>query len=239
VVNVSHVSYFTGQRIDLAALSAMVRRSNALLVVDATHSCGVVPVDAAFTDVLVSSCYKWLLGVHGTAVFYCNGERLGNLRPPFLGWNSARALPSWQAPTEFELPDGADRFLPGNPGFISLYILENALQRLLDVGIDAIAAHVLELSGRVLEGLSALGLSVMTPVDASERAGNVAFLAGDVDATTATLEQRGIRVWGGYGGVDRVRVSTHLFNSPDDVARLLDAMRGSQASAERNSGRPQ
>ena len=62
VVLMSHVSMFTGQRISLTALSALVRSSNAKLVLDATHAAGVVEVDAGLADIVVSSCYKWMLG---------------------------------------------------------------------------------------------------------------------------------------------------------------------------------
>lgn len=60
VVAMSYVSYFTGQRQDLRALSALVRQSNAIFLLDATHAAGVVPVEASYADIMVSSCYKWL-----------------------------------------------------------------------------------------------------------------------------------------------------------------------------------
>jgi len=53
VVCISHVSMFTGQRIDLESLSRLVRSSNALLLLDATHAAGVVPVDASLADIMV------------------------------------------------------------------------------------------------------------------------------------------------------------------------------------------
>lgn len=64
VVAVSQVSYFTGQRLPLEDLSKIVRASNALLLVDATHAAGVVPVQANQADILVTSCYKWLLSLY-------------------------------------------------------------------------------------------------------------------------------------------------------------------------------
>ncbi len=65
---------FIGQRMDIARISRLVRESNALFLVDATHATGVVPVDASHADIMVSSCYRWLLGVHGCAVFYWNRD---------------------------------------------------------------------------------------------------------------------------------------------------------------------
>lgn len=121
VVAISHVSMFTGQRMDLPELSKLVHASNAILLVDATHAAGVVEVPAVYADIVVTSCYKWLMGVHGTAVFYWNRERLPDLQPPFIGWHSAAKKAGWLNPTEYTLYNNANRFIPGNPGFISIY----------------------------------------------------------------------------------------------------------------------
>lgn len=225
VVDISHVSYFTGQRLPLAQLSELVRARGALLVVDATHAAGAVPVQAGYADILVSSCYKWLLGVHGTAIFYWNQARLPDLEPPFLGWHSGLTVPDPQAPTDYSLKPGADRFVPDNPSFISLYILENALDQLLKIGISTIEAHVLALSGRVWEGLQQQGWELLTPHEPERRAGNVCFTAPNLEAITHSLAERGILVWGSYGRVGRIRVSTHLYNTEEDVERFLAAMR--------------
>jgi cysteine desulfurase/selenocysteine lyase len=224
VLAISQVSYFTGQRLSLAALSKLARDNQALLVVDATHSAGVVQVEASLADILVTSCYKWLLGVHGVAIFYWNRRRLPDLEPPFLGWNSGVTIPSWRTPTEVTLRPDADRFLPGNPSFISIYVLDNALELILKVGVPAIGEHALALSGQVWEGLAAGGWEMMTPGGDENRAGNVCFIAPDVDRITAALAQRGILVWGSYAGVNRVRVSTHLYNDSTDVERFLSAL---------------
>ena len=224
VVNVSLVSYFTGQRLPLKALSELVRSSNALLLVDATHAAGSIDVEASYADILLSSCYKWLLGVHGTAVFYWNRDRLPNLMPPFVGWNTSATLSGWQDPTAFTPRPDADRFIPGNPSFISLYILENALDHILAVGADAIEAHNVHLSGLVHDGVAKTGWELMTPAAAAERAGNVCFMVPDIAGFMARLEAQGVMVWGGYGGINRIRVSTHLYNTEEDVARFLAAL---------------
>lgn len=83
VVAMSQVSMFTGQHMDVAMLSKSIRDAGAIFLMDATHAAGVVPVDANHADIMVSSCYKWMLGTHGTAVFYYNRERMASLSPPF------------------------------------------------------------------------------------------------------------------------------------------------------------
>ncbi len=85
LVVVSEVSYFTGQRFPIQRLSEIVRATDALLCVDATHAAGAVTVNAEYADVLVASCYKWMLATHGVALFYWNRNRLPDLQVPFLG----------------------------------------------------------------------------------------------------------------------------------------------------------
>jgi selenocysteine lyase/cysteine desulfurase len=224
VVAVSYVNYFTGQRIALKDLSALVRSSNAILSLDATHAAGVVPVEARYADIVVSSCYKWLMGVHGVGIFYWNRERLPDLEPPFVGWHTPAMLTGWHDPASFIPRADAGRFEPGNESFISVYILDNALDCLAEIGMPAIEAHVLRLSGRVWEGLHDMGWEMMTPRSREERAGNVCFMAEDIGGITRALEARGIYIWGSYGGVGRVRVSTHFYNTDEDVDTFLGAM---------------
>lgn len=225
VVEISYVSMLTGQRLALPQLSAMVRSSNAILLLDATHAAGVVPVDASLADVMVTSCYKWLLGAQGVAVFYVNRERLPDFHPPFLGWNSPVRHGGWQSPTDYELQHSAHCFQPGNAGFISIYILDNALDRLLGLGIERVEQHALALSGEIHDAVSAMGYEMMTPRADAERAGNVCFLADDLDALRVQLEQQQVLIWGAYAGYGRLRISTHVYNDSDDVERCINALR--------------
>ncbi len=224
VVAISHVSMFTGQRIDLNALSKLVRSSNALLLLDATHAAGVVPVDARLADIMVSSCYKWMLGVHGAAIFYVNQETLPDFEPPFLGWNSPATHGGWQQPTRFTLQPSLHRFQPGNAGFISIYILDNALDHLLEIGIECIERHALDLSGSIHAAVGAMGFEVMTPGDETQRAGNLCFMADNVEKVRQQLEAQQILIWGAYAGFGRLRISTHLYNNSEDVERCISAL---------------
>ncbi len=233
VVLMSHVSMFTGQRLPLKELAEMVHRKGAALVLDATHAVGVVPVDAYHADVVVSSCYKWLLATHGTAIFYWNRETLPELKPPFLGWNSAAESGGWKDPLNITLHADANQFLPGNPSYLSIYLLNNALKHLLPLGRDAVEQHALDLTGRLYEGISqldlnTLGLSLMTARAAEERAGNICIMSERVDEISAELRQRGILVWGTYRGDSRLRISAHVYNDQSDIDACLGAIQALQ-----------
>src|SRR6185437_12545338 len=133
IVSVSQVSYLTGQRLNMPAVADIAWQAGARLIVDATHALGVVPVDANLCDFLVSSCYKWLLAVHGAGVFVWNRSRVTDLRPASLGWHSVARRGGIGHPTDVILRPDADRFEVGNPSLPSIYVLNNALTRLFDL----------------------------------------------------------------------------------------------------------
>ena len=225
VLSASQVSYLTGRRYDLADLAALARRHGALLSVDATHAVGVVPVAAHHADILVSSCYKFLLGVHGAAVFYRNPARLADLQPLTVGWHSIGTRHSVAAPTDYALRLSAARFEAGNPPFMALAVLENALRYLGAIGIERIERHVLDLGAILWRGLRDRGYELLTPEDEAHRGPNICFAWDDPATLVAGLAERKVQIWGSDG---RIRVSLHAYNDQGDVERLLaglDALR--------------
>lgn len=221
VIAVSQVSYLTGRRYDLAALRQLADAHGALLSIDATHAAGVVPVAAEYADILVSSCYKFLLATHGAAIFYRNPARLRNLVPQTLGWHSVEPGHTVAEPTDYILLPTAARFEGGNPPFMALALLNNALATLAKVGIPAIEQHVLALGEQLWPELTARGLTLLTPTDPAKRAANICFACDAGVAVTEALQAQNVLVWGGDG---RVRISFHAYNDSSDIDRLLAAL---------------
>lgn len=226
IVALSHVSYLTGERHDLEAYAALARRVGALFVVDASHALGSVRVDASVADVLVGCCYKFLLGLHGVAIASWNRRRLPDWRPALTGWHSTEWRPPFDVPGEIVTCATGRVFEPGNPAFGALWVLDEALDYLAALGMDAIEAHTLAMSGDLRARLVGLGLPVMTPAPASERAGSIAFAAADAPAIRRRLEDARVLVTGELG---RVRASVHLYTGDGDLtaaaAAVADAVR--------------
>jgi selenocysteine lyase/cysteine desulfurase len=222
VLAVSHVSFYTGQCVDLQKLAA-VREAGVLLAVDATHSAGALVVDASVTDLTVSSCYKWLLGTHGTAPCYLSERAEASTSATCFGW---RNLQVWPPQTAERLPEVEEKPMPermeaGNPAMLAVLQLGCSTHLLLETGIDRIQSHDRALAGEVHSGLEDMGVQVISPVDPGRRSGNTCFLCEDAPALRDRLRDRGLLTWGEFG---RMRISTHLHNSSDDVGRLLEAL---------------
>ena len=219
LVYASHVSYLTGQRLDLARLSAGVHAVGAALLVDATHGLGVVQVPGQYADFVVSSCYKWLLASH-MGILAWNRRVRPAFTPLGVGWRSASAGPT---PGSYHLHPDAIRAEAGNPNHLDVYMLDGALDYLAALGIDRIEAYILE-QGRILrDGLLRHGLAVITPATAHERAGNICIAHPDGESVARRAAAQGLLIWGGDG---RIRLSVHCYVTPEDIALALDLLPG-------------
>jgi selenocysteine lyase/cysteine desulfurase len=229
VVALSHVSYLTGVRHDLASIGEAAHAVGAIFIVDASHALGVVPVDARQADFVFSCCYKWQLGCTGIAVGYWNRQRQPDWEPRVAGWFSAKpaAGEGELRRHQFTPRDDALRMTLGNPSLPGAYVVDNGFQYLLKVGVERIEAHVLELTARLREGLVELGLDVLTPAEPARRAGNVCIGRTDGTRFAELLGERGVLVWEADG---RVRYSVHLYNDGADVDRALEASRDAVAT---------
>lgn len=211
---ISQVNALTGQHVDIAHISEALAGTDTTLLVDASHALGAVPVQSNLCDFVVASTYKFLLGTH-QGIFTWNRQRSPNFRPPCVGWWSADPGPT---AADFEMKADAKRAEYGNVGHLGLYLLQESITYLERYGIDAIAAHVRGLSGHMAEGMQALGLDVMTPLEADRRAGNAAFVHNSAETVVAAAERENIMIWGDQ---DRVRASAHLFTTEEDVEIFL------------------
>src|SRR5439155_2490125 len=208
-------------RHDIETIGAALRATDAIFLVDATQSVGVLPVLAVSADFVVSSGYKWLLGTHGLGVLYWNRSRRPDVQPAYIGRQS---VVDAFGPHQFErytLKPDADRFGLGYVNLPAVYALSRSVPYLLAAGIENIAAHVLALGEMLIEGLNDLRIEVITPSQPERRGASISFVHAEATEIGRALAERGIYVWAGQG---RVRASIHLFNDADDVARLLEAL---------------
>jgi cysteine desulfurase / selenocysteine lyase len=218
LVYLSHVSFRTGQRLDLERIAVGVHRAGALLLLDATHALGVVPMRGELCDFVVCSGYKWLLGTH-LGILAWNRRRLPGFEPRGVGWRSASDAADPSA--IYQLHADARRAELGNPNYLDVYILESALEYLAAVGQERISVYVLQLGGELRAALIGLGLEVTTPAASDERAGNICFLHPRAEQLARLAAERAIQIWGSDG---RVRLSVHLYVTPEDVALLVAAL---------------
>ena len=171
LVAASNVNFVTGFRLDLDALCALAAPHGALVCVDAVQSLGTGPLSLARTpiDFLSAGGHKWLCAPPGTGLFFCRRDRLDELRWGPAGWygfvGAADMLAKGEGHFSYELPlrPSARRFEGGMPNLLGLVGLAAALRELEDVGLDAVARRITELTGRLRDGLAERGYTVLDP----------------------------------------------------------------------------
>jgi len=88
---------------------------------------------------------------------------------------------------------------------------------------------VLKISGYLIDRLRELGLKVYTPLEPKERGGLVTYTTGrhELDVKSyQTLKDESIIVALRYQkGVGGIRVSTNIFNTEEDIDRLIEVQK--------------
>ncbi len=221
---VSWVSYSSGWRNDLAALAEMAHRRGALFLVDAIQGLGVFPLDVRDVpiDFLAADGHKWLLGPEGAGIFYLRREHLDLLRPVGVGWNSVAHAFDF-ARIELDFRPGAARYEGGSQNMGGFIGLGASLALLGEVGTEALARRVLEVTDFACCKLEAIGAVVRSERGGGHGSGIVTFEIPNRDP--AALRRRCLEagvVLSYRGG--RLRISPHAYNNAQDVDRLIAAL---------------
>ena len=131
---------------------------------------------------------------------------------------------------DYQLVNTARRFETGGtanyPGAVGLAASLNLIDKL---GQHEIAEHIVALTDQLLTGLDSLPVKVVTPRAPENRSGIITFSAGSAEENVRLvrrLEKNKILVSVRYtSNVGGVRVSCHFYNSAEDIAALLAALK--------------
>ena len=226
VVVISHVEYANGQRYDLRRFSEAARSVGAMLMVDATQSMGMVPINApdSGADVIVASGYKWLRGTYGAAVGYLS-PRAKKLIPGMVGFRSHEDI--WDMRSDrMDLPEDASRFEFTTLHFGALQGLAMSIEEMLEIGQDEIWAHDMMLADAVIEGAMSMGLEVVSPTDPEQRSAIVSFRTPRREDSSQIVrrlqDEFGILVTDRSG---MIRVSPHIDNDTHQIETLFQSLR--------------
>lgn len=220
----SHVNYGTGLRLPIAALAELAHSRSVLISVDGAQGAGAVPLDLAASGVdhYAAPGHKWVLGGAGTGFAFLRQE-LQDRVWPLAGYHDRRVdAESMRSARRYER--NGQRHVPSVMGLGAALTLHDA------ICLENVHARIGELAGathRIIGGLP--GASVLTPADPTLHAGiTVVRFAGQsaVELVPRILDKHGILIRPtDFAGIDAVRISTHIYNSVDEIERLAAALR--------------
>ena len=241
VIAFSHVQYTDGAVLPAADICTFARQRNILSLIDGAQACGSIEVDlhGIGCDFYAGCLHKWLNAPQGLGFLYVRSDRLDSLWPLVVdarwGWrvddadgssygivdDTAAHREHWPATwRKFGWPT---RFW--GPKFKAL---ESALDFRLLLGAERIEARIRELAIYTRLRLQALSdIELLTPPQPGMWAGIVSFRprrgAARELAERLTRNERVVvsAVEHQTSQFAAVRACLHIYNSHDDVERLL------------------
>jgi cysteine desulfurase/selenocysteine lyase len=229
VMCLSWVFSFFGHAVDIASIGRACRERGVWCVVNGSQAVGTRPLDLQSMEIDALACcgFKWLCGPYATGFGWLTSQLRAQLDYPQPHWLRAQKSRGLNRALDYELPHDAtasafDVFC--NANFFNFAPLAAAVEMLLDVGIHRIAAHNQLLVDELIAGLDSLHCKLLSPRSGEERSTLVYVSHQDRnenERVAAELERRGISIAQREG---KLRVAPHLYNSSDDIARLLNAI---------------
>jgi cysteine desulfurase / selenocysteine lyase len=227
-VVVSWTQFATGFVADLERIGRACRAAGAFFIVDGIQACGVRPIDlhALPVDIFASGAQKWQLGPWGTGFVYVRRDLITALEPHDVGWACMKSTTDYTRLTDYEFDffDDARRFEVVTLAYHDFAVANAATAMLLELGVDAVAAHIESLASHIVEwATSRTDVHLVTPAHPSRRAGVVSFAPTALDDMAGRLRDAQVHHVVREGAI---RLSPHVYNSLDDISRTIRILEG-------------
>jgi selenocysteine lyase/cysteine desulfurase len=226
VASFSSVHWSDGGIVKLEPVARALRTRGGAMLVDATHSAGVLPLNVAQIDpdFVVFPTYKWLLGPYGRAFLYVAKRHQGGI-PLEQTSHGRRAVKAEQAVyfTDTTYLADARRFDMGERDhFISMEMAAIGMEMVVEWGCKAITDRLAMLTGRLADGLAGSRV-VMLPVHL--RAPHVLSLSLEGGMPKGLFERLAAERIYVAPRLGRMRISPHVYNDEADIDRFVAAFR--------------
>jgi selenocysteine lyase/cysteine desulfurase len=222
LVSMALVSNINGFMHDVARVSEMAHARGAYVYADMIQAVGAVPVDmrAMGIDFAAASTYKWLMAERGFGLLYVRQEHQDTVVPT-TRWGHRQVRDFDRGEWTWERLPGAARYETGNISEPLAATVLASVRYIQALGVDNIVAHAQRLIGRLRTELPERGYASLTPEGTGTPIG--AFHLPDPEDTVRRLEATDIAVTI-KSSEQRMRVSVSVFNTDDDIDRLVDAL---------------
>jgi kynureninase len=223
LVVLSHAYYQSGVLIDVAAIVARAHELGALVVLDAYQTTGTYPYDvgALDLDVVVGGSHKWLCGGPGCGWIYLKPALRTTFAPMVTGWFAHRDPFAFEPPPIDYATDQL-RWATGTPTIPGYVVAKAGHDIIREIGVTAIREHNVRLTTRLTEAALERGWRVSTPHAAEQRTGWVGIDVPDGERILHELIAR--RIFVDYRPGCGLRVSPHLYTTPEEVEHFLSIM---------------
>ncbi|PJE37220.1 cysteine desulfurase [Pseudooceanicola lipolyticus] len=233
LVAVTHLSNVLGTRVDVKAITEAAHAKGVPVLVDGSQGAVHMPVDVQEIgcDFYAITGHK-LYGPSASGAIYIRSERLAEMRPFMGGGDMIKEV----SKDNVTYADPPMKFEAGTPGIVQTIGLGAALEYMMGLGMQDIAAHENRLRDYAvtkLSGLNWLQLQGTTPDKGAIFSFTLEGAAHAHDISTI-LDKKGVAVRAGHhcagplmdhlGLTATCRASFGLYNTEAEVDRLVEAL---------------
>jgi cysteine desulfurase/selenocysteine lyase len=236
LVTVAHVSNVTGTVAPVEDWIATAHAAGVPVLLDASQSVAHLPLDVHALDVdFVGFSSHKMFGPNGVGVLYVRRDRFADLKLGNVGGGMVALLRD----DEFEPLEAPFRYEAGTPNIEGVIGLGAAVDYLLRIGMQTIAAHSRALAAQLIEGLA--GLPQATVLGRSVR-DRIALATVSLpwpamrqqDIARLLADAHAIFVSGGFHCAHvlhhrlrldgTLRASAHIYNDAGDIEAFIRAL---------------
>ena len=233
LIAITQMSNVLGTVVDVKAISHAARERGVPVLVDGSQAAVHMPVDVADIgcDFYAITGHK-LYGPSSSGAIYIKSERMAEMRP-FIGGGDMIKEVSKETVIYNDPPM---KFEAGTPGIVQEIGMAVALDYMMDLGMDNIAAHEASIRDYAVErlgGLNWLQVQGTTPTKGAIFSFTLDGAAHAHDISTI-LDKKGVAVRAGHhcagplmdhlGLTATCRASFGLYNTKAEVDTLVDAL---------------
>lgn len=233
LVAITQCSNVLGTVVDVKSICAGARARGVPVLVDGSQGAVHMPVDVQDIgcDFYAITGHK-LYGPSGSGAIYCRAERLAEMRPFLGGGDMIKEVTK----DSVIYNDPPMKFEAGTPGIVQTIGFGVALEYLMDLGMENIAAHEAGLRDYAIQrfaGLNWLNVQGHAPGKAAIFSFTLEGAAHAHDISTI-LDKKGVAVRAGHhcagplmehlGVTATCRASFGLYNTREEVDTLIDAL---------------
>jgi isopenicillin-N epimerase len=224
VLAISHITTYTGLVLPVRDLCAWARQRRIFSIVDGAHAPGMIPVDVKELgcDAYACSPHKWLNAPQGTGILYVERDAQRRVWPTVTdtGWQEGRSIDKYEHLGQVSDP-------------LALAV-SSAISFQSAIGKDVIRDRIRSLAARFREGAMTIpGVTLCTP-RSTEFSGGITTLKVRDLPNQKLLDWMAVKYNVVVDTADKppntIRVSTHIYNSVEQIDRLLGAL--TQAAAK-------
>jgi kynureninase len=222
------VNFATGQLQEIERLTAAGHAAGAIVGWELAHAAGNVELALHDWDVDVAAwcTYKYLNSGPGSVGAIFVHDRHGRDRsvPRLAGWWGLRPDHRFDSEGPFVPDEGAAGWKASNPPVLALAPIAASLAIFDEVGMAALRARSVALTGYLARLLDDLPVEVITPRDPAARGAQLSLRFAHAEGMLAKLARRGVVA--DFRAPDLIRVApVPLYNTYHETWRLVELLR--------------